>query len=113
MEKLIENAQITNTMLGYGDRPALIFSVELTGENWRSTFGDRVLDNYDTDKKDRVPDQHAMSVIPKILKVVGVKTWEELKGQYIRVEFDQNHNINAIGNLIKDEWLDLNKFFDT
>lgn len=113
MEKLIQNAQITNTMLGYGDRPALIFSMELKGKNWSCPFGERVLDNYDTDKKDRIPDQHAMSIIPQILKVVGVKTWEELKGQYIRVEFDQNHNINAIGNLIKDEWLDLNKFFNT
>lgn len=112
--KTIENAEITNTLLGYADRPALIFSIELKGVNWTGHYGERVLDNYDQNKNKRIPDQYAMDIIPEILKVVGVKTWEELKGKYVRVECDpSNRTINKIGHLIDDIWLDLDEFFNT
>lgn len=113
MEKTIENAQITSTLLGYADRPVFTFSIGLTGQNWGCNYGERVLDEYDQDKKERLADQKAMTVIPEILKVVGVKSWEELKGQYVRVELDQSsRTITKIGHLIDDVWLDLDAFFN-
>ena len=41
--------------------------------------------------------------IERILKTVGVQTWEELSGKYIRVDSKYN-KVYGIGNLLKDEW---------
>lgn len=52
-----------------------------------------------------------MSVIPEILKVVGVRKWEDLKGKYVRVETNGlGRTVTKMGNLIDDVWLDLDDF---
>ncbi len=46
----------------------------------------------------------------QLMKVVGVERWEILEGKNIRVKCSQN-KVHAIGNFLKDEWLDFSKFF--
>ena len=46
------------------------------------------------------------------MKVVGVSRWEDLKGKYIRVVSNGwGGSIKKIGNLMKNEWFDIDAFF--
>ena len=46
------------------------------------------------------------------MKVVGVGKWEDCKGKYIRVVSNGlGRSITKIGNIMKDEWLDIPEFF--
>lgn len=46
------------------------------------------------------------------MKVVGVSKWEDCNGKYIRVVSNGlGKSITKIGNLMKDEWLDIPEFF--
>ena len=48
----------------------------------------------------------------RIMDVVGVRRWEDLKGQYIRYEdHGWGSTVTVIGNIIKDKWFDIDKFF--
>ncbi len=52
-----------------------------------------------------------ISVIMRILEVVGVDTWEELKGKYIRIkDIHLNDRVTSIGNLMKEEWINFDTF---
>ena len=47
----------------------------------------------------------------RILEVVGVNTWEELEGKYIRIKNAKlGDRVSAIGNLMKEEWIDFDTF---
>lgn len=51
-----------------------------------------------------------MEVISKILDVVGVNSWEDLPGKYIRFENDC-WLVTKIGNIMEDKWIDFKEFF--
>lgn len=52
-----------------------------------------------------------MDLIARIMKVVGVSKWEDCKGKYIRVVSNGlGRSITKIGNIMKDEWLDIPEF---
>lgn len=43
----------------------------------------------------------------EVLRVVGVDSWEKLKGQYVRVESEGlGGGIRKIGNITKELWFD-------
>lgn len=107
-----ENAKITSTFLGYEDHGIFTFSIGLEGDGWGVGFGGIALDGYDIKKDERVPDSKAVSVLTEILKVVGVNKWEDLKGKTVRVENNGlGRPVKKIGNLIKNDWLDLEEYF--
>lgn len=108
----IENAEISSTYLGFEEHGIFTFSIGLRGDGWGVAYGGRALDGYDTEKDGRFPDSTAMSVIAEIIKVVGVRKWEDLKGKHVRVETcGPGSRIEKIGNLIENKWLDLDEFF--
>jgi hypothetical protein len=46
------------------------------------------------------------------MKTLEVESWEELKGQYVRVEFeDGGGKILRIGHLMKDKWFSFKEYF--
>lgn len=102
----IENAQITGTFLGVEDHGCLTVFLHLKGDGWNVSWGGRNLGNA-TGFHNR-----GIEYIQKILDTVGVRSWEELAGKYIRIE---NHglgsSIEKIGNLLEDLWLDNEEFF--
>ena len=101
----ILNAQITNITLGYEDHDIL---TDGTG----CVFGGYALDEYDKKTKKRYCPAYSMELITRIMKVVGVSTWEDLKGKYIRVVSNGwGSTIKKIGNLMKNEWFDIDEFF--
>lgn len=74
-----------------------------------------MLDRYDKKKKRRVATQEGFELIDRIMTIVDVKKWEDLIGKYVRIEVSEEgfgSKVTKIGNLIKDDWLDFEKFFD-
>jgi hypothetical protein len=53
---------------------------------------------------------HAGHFIMRVMEVVGVEHWDELKGKAVRIRGDSNR-ISTIGNFIKDEWFNPMKEF--
>ena len=96
------NAIIENTRLGFEYHDIFTFSLFISYGDVSQTAGGYVLSN-NRDNKDI-----SSKLITKILKVVGVNSWEELKGKYIRIKADYQ-KIYEIGNIIEDKWLNFNE----
>lgn len=111
---MIKNAIIESTILGREDHGIMTFMIFIKSDKWGGCgIGGLALDEYDKSTKTRAFQAKSMEVISKILEVVGVKTWEELPGKYIRFE-DRGlgSTVTKIGNIIEDEWFDIVEFFD-
>ena len=109
----IKNAKITNTMLGREDHGIMTFMIYIDiSESGGCGVGGYAIDNYDRETKGRKYTAKGLESISKILEVVGVDTWEQLKGQYIRVkDSGWGKTIDEIGNLMEDKWFNLREFF--
>lgn len=110
---MIKNAQITSTMLGREDHGNMTFHIFVKfDEHTTCGIGGYTLDMYSRKEGRRVCPPESMELISEILRVVGVDTWEDLKGKYIRIEDEGwGKSIKKIGNIMKDEWIDIPKFF--
>lgn len=99
-------------MLGREDHGCFTFNLTLKGAGWGIGAGGYCLDHWDEKQKKRICGKATLDPIDQILKVVGVDTWEELKGQYVRVVLeDLNGPVKAIGNLLEDKWFDFKEYF--
>ena len=113
MDTYIDNAKITGTMLGKEDHGIMTFYLYVEFDNGGCGYGGYVLDEYDKAEKRRFGTAAGMQAITEILDCVGVDTWEELTGSFIRCEHEGwGGNIIRIGHLIKNKWLDLDEFFE-
>lgn len=106
------NAQIKSTKLGFVANGILSFYLILDIQGGGGVcIGGYAMDQYDKRKEKRIGSEYGTSVIMRILEVVGVDTWEELKGKYIRIkDCGIDDRCTAIGNLMKDEWVDFDAF---
>lgn len=109
----IKNAKITQTMLGREDRGIMTFTISVEFDECVGCgIGGYALDYYDRTSETRVCSPKSMEAITKILDVVGVDTWEDLKGKYIHIKDNGwGSPIDEIGNLTKDKWFNLREFF--
>lgn len=97
----IRNAVIKSTMLGYEDRGILTSMIHLDMGDFEQGFGGYAL-------KDKSLDVF----IRRVLRVVGVDTWDQLIGKPCRVEADWS-KVYRIGNYLADEWFDPAKEFES
>ena len=108
----IRNAQITNTMLGREDHGIFTFMIYIQFGACGCGIGGYSLDEYNKETKTRVFQAESMEIIAKILDVVGVDTWEQLKGQYIRIKDNGwGSTVDEIGNLMEEKWINIREFF--
>ena len=108
----IRNAKITSTKLGREDHGIMTFMIFIECCGGGCGVGGYALDAYDKETKTRVYSPKSMEIVSKILNVVGVESWEDLPGKYIR--FKDNGwgcTVDEIGNVIEDKWLNLREFF--
>lgn len=111
MDKIeTKNAKIASTTLGYEDHGVFTFYLGLDYGGSGQSAGGYALDEYDRIKETRKGYPHAIDLLSGILNIVGVDSWEEIKGQHIRVRASYG-KVYAIGNFLKDEWLDFQEFF--
>ena len=107
----IKNAIITKTFLGNRDG-WFSFVLYFESDGVGGGFGTFALDTYDPASNQRVFTPQSMEIISKILDVIGVSSWEELKGQYFRFRYDgMSKPVKRIGNIIKDKWFDVDEFY--
>lgn len=110
---MIKNARISSTMLGREDHGILTFMLYIEFDSGISCgVGGYVLDEYDPKSETRIFKAKSMEVISKILEVVGVNSWEDLPGKYIRFEDNGwGSYVTKIGNIMEDKWINFPEFF--
>ena len=113
----IKNYRIISTHLGHTADGIFTFWLRLRGaDGVYVSVGGYALDSPDTlstgTLTKRILTVKGATLIAKILDTVGVATWEELHGQYIRVEDNGlGSYVTKFGNLIEDKWIDLDDYF--
>ena len=113
----IKNYRITSTHLGYEADGIFTFWLRLKGaDGIHVSVGGYALDSPDTlstgTLAKRILTVKGATLIAKVLDTVGVATWEELHGEYIRVEDNGLGSYTTkFGNLIEDKWIDLDDYF--
>ena len=104
----IKNAVIERTFLGKEDHGILTLNLSLNyGDGSCQGFGGMTLDVYSKKEDRRIGHAYGTECLLRILEVVGVESWEELKGKNIRVETDSSSwdgKIIAIGNILSEKW---------
>lgn len=113
---IIKNAQVTNVSLTMVDHGVQSFWLTLEGDGWECGYGGYCIgkgylgaDEFTVEKGD------GLEAMMRIMDVVGVDTWEDIRGKYVRVmlEHEWGGGIDTIGNLIKDKWFNIREFFAT
>lgn len=104
----IKNAKITGVSLGYEDHGVFTCNLTLDYGGGGQSFGGYTLD--EPKRKNgkflgRFGTAYGMEFLIRILKVVGVETWEDLKGKSVRVDASWD-KVHRIGNYLRDEWFD-------
>lgn len=113
MEENIVNAQITNVTLGYEDHGILTFGLTIKFGCSGCVYGGFALDNYDKSLGRRIPTAKGFKCLTEIMKVVGVRNWEDLQGKYIRVvDSGIGSSLDKIGNLMEDKWFSIKEFWE-
>ena len=111
----ILNAKIINVSLTMADHEVLTFYVTVEGSCWGCSLGGYVIGKgYIGADDDDFQSESGLGLVAmmRIMEVVGVSRWEDLKGKYCRVEKKGlGRSIQKIGNIIKDKWFDIDQFF--
>lgn len=112
MTTTTENATIESTYLGIEDHGTLTFYVHLSGDGWGQGLGGCALDQYGGEEADRSGWGPGLTAIRRILEVVGVRSWEELPGKFVRVRREGlgSSGPPILGHIIEDRWFDLKTF---
>jgi len=105
------NATIKSTMLGYEDHGIFTAILNLDYGGAGQGFGLCFLDAYNDKTKEREGTAFGMQFIIEVMKVVGVESWESLKGKHCRVKADYE-KVHAIGHFLKDEWFSPQDLYD-
>lgn len=114
----IKNAKIDYVKLYIEDHDILTFSIGLDLGSGVCALGGYVLDqSFRVNKNDnrwdyeRKSSPAGLDCMRKIMEVVGVRSWEDLKGKYVRYEDNGwGSRITKIGNIMKDNWIDVDDF---
>lgn len=111
----IKNAKIDYVKLYIEDHNILTFSIGLDLGGGSCALGGyqsfRVNKNDNKWDYERKSSPAGLDCMRKIMEVVGVRSWEDLKGKYVRYEDNGwGSRITKIGNIIKDDWIDIDDF---
>ncbi len=92
MKEEIKNAVLEHTTLGFEDHGIFTCWLTLRFLDAEQGFGGYSMGGEYTHK-----------VVTGILSVVGVDSWEKLRGSHIRVK-SENGRIKEIGNFLEEKW---------
>lgn len=106
----ILNGKITSTKLGE-DHGCLTAYVTVEGNNWGCTTGGYCLDHWCCEPGEYYSSDGYGAII-ELMKTFEVESWEELAGQYCRVETEGwGSKILRIGHLMNDKWFSWDEYF--
>lgn len=104
------NAKIESTFLGVDDHGIMTFWLNLDYGGSGQGAGGWCLDEYKKKIDKRGGGARSMELIMRILSTVGVDTWEELPGKYIKAKCDMG-KVYGICSALGDKWLMFDDFF--
>lgn len=109
----VENAKITNVSITMADHGCLTFWLTLEGSGWGCGFGGYCIGKgYRGAKEFSAKHGWGLEAMMRIMDTVGVETWENLKGKYVRAEIESwGGTITKIGNIMDNKWFDIKEFF--
>ena len=109
----IENARIKSVSLSMANHGCLTFDIYIEGNGYGCAVGGYCIGHGYLGADEFVAENgHGLEAMMNIMDVVGVEKWEDLEGMYCRVKSDGwGSTIHVIGNIMKDKWFDLDKFF--
>ena len=94
--------------LEINDHCCLTFSITLKGSGWGANFGGYNLAFFNGTSFEG--SEKGLEALTRIMDVVGVAKWEDIKGHYVRVK-QEDRLVVGIGNIIKDKWFEPREFF--
>lgn len=110
------NARIDATKLGVEDHGILTAMLQLNYGGSCQGFGGWAFDQWDEKQQVRFGTAYGMEWIRRVLEAVGVESWEDLKGKYVRVKSD-NSKVYGIGHITEKLWFtpeeDMKEFIHT
>lgn len=112
MKDEIINMQITETSLTMKDHGCLTFWIHLKGCSIGGSIGGYCIGHGYLGAKHFDGSPNGLEAMARIMDTVGVDTWEDLPGKYIRIKDPGlGGTITKIGNLIENKWFDIKEFF--
>lgn len=111
----IENAKITRVDISTRDYASAVLEMTIEGSGWGVVYGGRKLAHSGTyiNLEEIESSGKGFESILSIMWIIGVDSFAELKGQYVRVATKGwGDRCEIIGNILKDEWFDYRTFFD-
>ena len=108
----IVNAMIENVSLSMADHGVLCYYLTLKMNGCGCSYGGRVIGKGYLGAKEFQGYEKGTEALMRIMDVVGVEKWEDMKGKYVRVELPGWGGIvDRIGNIIEDKWFSQEAFF--
>lgn len=109
---MIENAKIVSADLSMEDHGVLVLELILEGDGWGVTFGGRVLGKGYVGADEFSGSPKGIEEVMRIMDVVGVGSFSELEGKYVRAETSGwGGTVEKIGNITKNKWFDYHEFY--
>ena len=108
------NARIAGVDLSMENHGCLTLEMNLHGDGWGVCFGGYVLGHgyLGANEDEFEGSAKGMESLLRIMDVIGVERFKDLKDKYVRVARKDNYSIKIIGNIIKDKWFDVEDFFN-
>lgn len=108
------NAKITSASITMADHGILTFCIRVQTAVYNFGIGGFQNGTGELGAKKWSGNGSAIVAMMKIMDVVGVTSWEDLVGKYIRIGCDDNGRWcgHKIGNIIEDKWFDIRQFFE-
>lgn len=109
----IVNAKITGVTINMSNHACLTFQLFLEGDGWVSSYGGYCIGfGYLGATNFSSENGGGLVAMMRIMDVVGVERWEDLKGKYVRVvDNGWGSSITKIGNIVEEKWFDIDEFF--
>lgn len=108
----ILNAKITSTSITMADHGCLTFWVTIEGGGSGISIGGYSIGHGYLGADEFHGYGPGLEAMMRIMDVVGVDKWEDLKDKYIRVESNGwGKRITKIGNITSNKWFDIDEFF--
>lgn len=108
----IVNALIENVSLSMADHGVLYYYLTLKMNGCGCSYGGRIIGKGYLGAKEFQGYEKGTEALMRIMDVVGVEKWEDMKGRYVRVELPGWGGIvDRIGNIIEDKWFSQEEFF--
>lgn len=111
----IENAKITDVSISMTSYGCLTFYLTLEGYNWDTCYGGYYIGKgYLGADEFSAENGGGLVAMMRIMDTIGVEKWEDLVGKYCRVKTEGwGSTVKVIGNIMKDQWFDIDEFFKT